>query len=57
MLRLLSSRIDALGGMVEAVEQGFPQREVHDAAFAYQQAVESGKKKIVGVNVFHKLPE
>ena len=49
-------RIDALGGMVEAVEQGFPQREVHDAAYAYQQAVESGKKKIVGVNVFHELP-
>ena len=49
-------RIDALGGMVEAVEQGFPQREIHDAAYAYQQAVESGKKKIVGVNVFNEFP-
>jgi len=43
-------RIDELGGMVEAIEAGFPQREIMDAAFAYQQAVEREDKVIVGVN-------
>jgi methylmalonyl-CoA mutase N-terminal domain/subunit len=45
-------RIDALGGMVAAIEKGFPQKEIHDAAYAYQQAVERGEKVIVGVNDF-----
>jgi len=45
-------RIDELGGMVEAIEAGFPQREIMDAAFAYQQAVERHQKLIVGVNSF-----
>jgi methylmalonyl-CoA mutase N-terminal domain/subunit len=45
-------RIDELGGMVEAIEAGFPQREVMDAAFAYQRAVERHEKLIVGVNAF-----
>jgi methylmalonyl-CoA mutase, N-terminal domain len=45
-------RIDQLGGMVEAIEAGFPQREIMDAAFAYQRAVEEGEKLIVGVNAF-----
>ena len=45
-------RIDELGGMVEAVEAGFPQREIMDAAFAYQRAVEKKEKLIVGVNAF-----
>ena len=45
-------RIDALGGMVEAVEKGFPQREIHEAAYAYQRAVEAQEKLIVGVNAF-----
>ena len=45
-------RIDELGGMVEAVEAGFPQRELMDAAFAYQRAVEKKEKLIVGVNAF-----
>jgi methylmalonyl-CoA mutase N-terminal domain/subunit len=43
-------RIDEMGGMVEAIEAGFPQREVMDAAFAHQRAVETGDKLIVGVN-------
>ena len=43
-------RIDEMGGMVEAIEAGFPQREIMDAAFAYQRAVEDGEKLIVGVN-------
>ncbi len=45
-------RIDELGGMVEAIEAGFPQREIMDAAYAYQRAVDSGEKIIVGVNDF-----
>ena len=45
-------RIDALGGMVEAIEAGFPQREIMDAAYAYQRAVDSKEKIIVGVNDF-----
>jgi methylmalonyl-CoA mutase N-terminal domain/subunit len=45
-------RIDQLGGMVEAVKQGFPQREIADAAFRYQREVESSQRKLVGVNAF-----
>jgi methylmalonyl-CoA mutase, N-terminal domain len=45
-------RIDDLGGMVEAIEAGFPQREIMDAAYAYQRAVESAEKLVVGVNAF-----
>ena len=43
-------RIDAMGGMVAAVERGFPQREIQEAAFQFQQAVERKEKIIVGVN-------
>ena len=45
-------RSDALGGMVAAVEKGFPQREIADAAYRYQQALETGEKVMVGVNAF-----
>jgi methylmalonyl-CoA mutase N-terminal domain/subunit len=45
-------RLDALGGMVSAIEQGFPQREIQEAAYAYQKAVERKEKIIVGVNDF-----
>ncbi len=45
-------KIDALGGMVEAIERGYPQREIHNAAYAYQQAIERKEKIIVGVNDF-----
>jgi methylmalonyl-CoA mutase, N-terminal domain len=45
-------RIDDFGGMVEAVEAGFPQREIMDAAFAYQRAFEEKEKLIVGLNAF-----
>ncbi|MDY6850814.1 MAG: methylmalonyl-CoA mutase family protein [Thermodesulfobacteriota bacterium] len=44
--------IDALGGIVKAVEEGWVHREISDAAYAYQQAVESGEMPIVGVNCF-----
>jgi methylmalonyl-CoA mutase N-terminal domain/subunit len=47
-------KIDELGGMVEAVKQGFPQREIADAAFRYQREVESGLRKVVGVNAYRE---
>ncbi len=50
-------RIDQFGGMVEAIEAGFPQREIWDAAYQYQRAVESGDKTIVGVNRFEMETE
>ncbi len=43
-------KIDALGGMVEAIDAGFPQKEIHESAYQYQRAVERGEKVIVGVN-------
>jgi methylmalonyl-CoA mutase, N-terminal domain len=46
------TRIDALGGMVAAIEKGFPQREIHEAAYAYQQQLERKEKIMVGVNEF-----
>ncbi len=46
------STIDRLGGMVEAIEQGYPQREVAEASYKFQQAVEKREKTIVGVNDF-----
>ncbi len=45
-------RIDRLGGMVAAIEKGYPQREIQDCAFRWQQAVESGEQVVVGVNQF-----
>ena len=44
------SKIDAMGGMVEAIEKGFPQREIQESAYQYQKAVERGEQTIVGVN-------
>jgi methylmalonyl-CoA mutase, N-terminal domain len=44
--------IDRFGGMVEAIEQGFPQREIAESAYRFQQAVERGEKVIVGVNEY-----
>jgi methylmalonyl-CoA mutase N-terminal domain/subunit len=41
---------DRMGGMVEAIERGFPQREIADSAYRFQQAVESRDQVIVGVN-------
>jgi methylmalonyl-CoA mutase N-terminal domain/subunit len=46
------NRLDAMGGMVSAIERGFPQREIQDAAYEYQKAVERKEKIIVGVNDF-----
>ena len=45
-------RIDALGGMVAAIERGWVQREIEDAAYRHQRAVDSGEAVVVGVNRF-----
>jgi methylmalonyl-CoA mutase N-terminal domain/subunit len=45
-------KIDSMGGMVAAVEKGFPQREIQDSAYQYQKAVERGDQVIVGVNKY-----
>jgi methylmalonyl-CoA mutase N-terminal domain/subunit len=50
-------RIDELGGMVEAIEAGFPQREIVEAAYAAQRAIDTGRKLIVGVNAFKSESE
>jgi len=46
------AKIDELGGMVDAIKMGYPQREIADAAFRYQQELESGMRKLVGVNAY-----
>ncbi len=45
-------RIESIGGMIRAIEEGYPQREIADSAFLYQREVETGERKIVGVNAF-----
>lgn len=45
-------KIDEMGGAVEAIEKGYIQKEIQDSAYAWQMAVESGEKVIVGVNKF-----
>lgn len=49
---LLMDRIDAMGGAVSAIEQGFVQDEIARSAYTYQKEIESGEKVIVGVNKF-----
>jgi methylmalonyl-CoA mutase N-terminal domain/subunit len=45
-------KIDEIGGMVQAVKDGFPQREIADAAFALQHEIDSGQRIVVGVNSY-----
>jgi methylmalonyl-CoA mutase N-terminal domain/subunit len=49
--------IDRMGGMVEAIELGFPQKEIAEASYRFQQAVECNEKTIVGVNEFLQTGE
>jgi methylmalonyl-CoA mutase N-terminal domain/subunit len=51
------AKIDELGGMVEAIKQTYPQREIADAAFRYQQEVDAGERVVVGVNRYEDLDE
>ncbi|MGZ8868204.1 MAG: methylmalonyl-CoA mutase family protein, partial [Thermoanaerobaculia bacterium] len=50
-------KIDQFGGMVEAIEAGFPQREIWDAAYQYQRAVDSKEKLVIGVNAYQMETE
>jgi methylmalonyl-CoA mutase N-terminal domain/subunit len=53
-------KLDAMGGMVRAIENGYPQKEIAEASYQYQRAVEAREKIIVGVNDFaieEKQPE
>jgi methylmalonyl-CoA mutase, N-terminal domain len=52
--RIVMQRIDDLGGAVAAIECGFMQEQIEEAAYAYQQAVEDGKQIIVGVNAYEQ---
>ena len=45
-------RIDEMGGMIEAIERGFPQSEIAGASYAYQRSIEQGDTVVVGVNKF-----
>jgi methylmalonyl-CoA mutase N-terminal domain/subunit len=45
-------KLDAMGGMVKAIERGYPQKEIAEASYQYQRAVEAKEKVIVGVNEF-----
>jgi methylmalonyl-CoA mutase N-terminal domain/subunit len=46
------AKVDELGGMVEAIKQNYPQREIAEASFRYQEEVDAGERIIVGVNRF-----
>jgi methylmalonyl-CoA mutase N-terminal domain/subunit len=47
-------KIDELGGMVRAIEQNYPQREIADASFRLQQEIERGERIVVGVNRYQQ---
>jgi methylmalonyl-CoA mutase, N-terminal domain len=51
------ARIDELGGMVEAIRRNFPQREIADASFTYQQELNERRRIVVGVNDFARTDE
>jgi methylmalonyl-CoA mutase N-terminal domain/subunit len=48
----LIRKIDALGGMLQAVERGFPQAEIGESAYRWQREIEAGDRVVVGVNAF-----
>ena len=50
-------RIDAMGGMIRAIDAGFPQKEIADAAYRYQLMDDRGEKVVVGVNRYAMLEE
>jgi methylmalonyl-CoA mutase N-terminal domain/subunit len=51
------AKIDELGGMVKAIEQNYPQREIADAAYQYQHEVDTGQRIVVGVNGYQNEDE
>ena len=48
----LLDRVDAMGGMLEAIETGWAQQQIHEAAYRWQREVESGTRTVVGLNAF-----
>jgi methylmalonyl-CoA mutase N-terminal domain/subunit len=46
------AEVDRMGGMVPAIERGWPQRLIHESAYRYQRSVEAGETKVVGINAF-----
>ncbi len=50
--RAYIEKIDAMGGALPAIEEGYQQAEIHDAAYRYQQRIEAGDQVVVGVNKF-----
>ena len=57
LVREYLKRIDDLGGAVSAIEKGFPQREIHEAAYTWQKRVEAEEAVVVGVNRFVEKKE
>ena len=51
------AQIDAMGGMLRAIEGGFVQREIQNAAYEFQRAVDRREQIVVGVNAFETQPE
>ena len=51
------AKIEQLGGMVEAVKKNFPQREISEASWRYQEEVDAGKRVVVGVNHYEQADE
>jgi methylmalonyl-CoA mutase N-terminal domain/subunit len=45
-------KLDAMGGMVKAIDRGYPQKEIAEASYQYQRAVEAREKVVVGANEF-----
>ncbi len=45
-------KIDDLGGMVKAIEKGYPQNEIAESAYTYQKQIDSGEKTLIGVNKY-----
>ncbi len=56
-VKVYLDRIEALGGMLRAIEQGWVQQEIQNAAYQYQRAVDSGEATVVGVNRFMREDE
>ncbi len=54
--RAYIERIDEMGGMIRAIEIGYPQKEIAEAAWVYQQQLDQGEKTVVGVNRY-QVPE
>ena len=50
--RAYIAKVDGIGGMVAAIEQGYVQRVLHESAYSQQQSIESGDRPVIGVNAF-----